>query len=106
MLGSTGSSETEKMRHHIPLFASSLSLSSRVRPGAIGPRRTALRAASSTTSRRDDGTIVISPDDASGHTASVILCHGLGDTAMGWAEPAQVRAGSLLAAALATRDTQ
>ena len=87
------------MRRHIPLFASSLSLSSRVRPNrAIGPRRTtARRAASSTTSQRDDGTVVISPDGASEHSASVILCHGLGDTALGWAEPAQVRiAGTAL----------
>ena len=39
--------------------------------------------------RYEDGTIVISPDK-SAHSASVILCHGLGDTAEGWAEPAQV----------------
>lgn len=41
--------------------------------------------------RRDDGTVILSPDDPSKHSASVILCHGLGDTADGWVDPARVR---------------
>jgi hypothetical protein len=79
------------------LFATSLSLSPHLRLNH-GFRR--VRAGSSslhlhTTTRGSDGTIIIAPDDCSRHSASVILCHGLGDTAMGWEEPVQVIYGSL-----------
>ncbi len=39
----------------------------------------------------ENGTIILTPEDASKHSATVILCHGLGDTAEGWLDPAQVR---------------
>ncbi|KAL7507446.1 hypothetical protein ACHAXN_004629 [Cyclotella atomus] len=45
--------------------------------------------------RDDDGTITISPADPSAHSASVILCHGLGDTADGWVDPARFLANKL-----------
>jgi lysophospholipase-2 len=37
----------------------------------------------------------MSPDDPSKHSASIILCHGLGDTADGWVDPARVGFDSL-----------
>jgi len=72
-------------------FTTSLTLSSHFRRHSIVRQ---VRAASSSlhaTTRNSDGTIIIKPDDESLHSASVILCHGLGDTAMGWEQPAQVR---------------
>jgi len=70
-------------------FTTSLTLSSHFRRHSIVRQ---VRAASSlhSTTRKDDGTIIISPEKNL-HSASVILCHGLGDTAMGWEQPAQVR---------------
>ena len=70
------------MRQH--LFFTTLSFSPQLKS-----RPFAVRALSNI--RRDDGTVVISPDDPSKHSASVILCHGLGDTADGWVQPALVR---------------
>ena len=71
-------------------FTTSLTLSSHFRRHSIVRQ---VRAASSlhSTTRNDDGTIMITPDDESLHSASIILCHGLGDTAMGWEQPARVR---------------
>lgn len=60
-----------------------------------GVRVRAVSSLHATTTRQGDGTIVIAPDDHSSHSASVILCHGLGDTAEGWAEPAQYLANQL-----------
>ncbi|KAL3810959.1 hypothetical protein ACHAXA_005375 [Cyclostephanos tholiformis] len=79
------------------LFATSLSLSPHLRLNHAVRR---VRAGSSslhlhTTTRGSDGTIIIAPDDCSRHSASVILCHGLGDTAMGWEEPVQYLARQL-----------
>mmetsp|Transcript_15688 Transcript_15688/g.25770 ORF Transcript_15688/g.25770 Transcript_15688/m.25770 type:complete len:309 (-) Transcript_15688:39-965(-) len=76
------------------LFTSSLSLSSHF----LHSR--AVRGLSSSTalhaiSRSDDGTVIITPQDESQHSATVILCHGLGDTANGWVEPAQYLANQL-----------
>mmetsp|Transcript_15221 Transcript_15221/g.32207 ORF Transcript_15221/g.32207 Transcript_15221/m.32207 type:complete len:300 (-) Transcript_15221:247-1146(-) len=86
-------------------FTTSLTLSSHLRPGIIRARATvssssssrlyATAATTTTTKRRGDGTIIIAPEDESRHSASVILCHGLGDTAEGWAPPAQYLANQL-----------
>ena len=69
-------------------FTTSLTLSSHhLRHGGVR-----VRAASSSLhsiTKQNDGTIIIEPNDGR-HSASVILCHGLGDTADGWAQPAQV----------------
>ena len=46
-------------------------------------------------SRGNDGTVIISPSDGAQHSATVILCHGLGDTANGWLEPTQYLANQL-----------
>ena len=71
-------------------FATTLSLSSsfitRSRRVAAVRGLSALHAVS----RSKDGTVVISPRDEAQHSATVILCHGLGDTAEGWVEPTQV----------------
>mmetsp|Transcript_19714 Transcript_19714/g.47323 ORF Transcript_19714/g.47323 Transcript_19714/m.47323 type:complete len:129 (-) Transcript_19714:500-886(-) len=90
-------------------LAPSLTLSSRIRSGlciirarrpASSSRLHATTTTTTTTRRTGDGdnTIIVSPegddDDPSSltsHSASVILCHGLGDTAEGWTEPARVR---------------
>ena len=68
-------------------FTTSLTLSSHFRRHSIVRQ---VRAASSlhATTRKDDGTIIITPDE---YSATIVLCHGLGDTAMGWEQPAQVR---------------
>lgn len=39
---------------------------------------------------RKDGTIVVSPNDERMQSATVIICHGLGDTAEGWSDVAEV----------------
>ena len=72
-------------------FTTPLTLSSHIQGRVRAAVSSSLRAATTTTSRSSDGTIVIQPEDGNIHSASVILCHGLGDTADGWAEPAQVR---------------
>jgi len=59
-----------------------------------------LSSASSSTalhsiSRSNDGTVIISPKDEAQHSATVVLCHGLGDTANGWVEPTQYLANQL-----------
>jgi lysophospholipase-2 len=46
-------------------------------------------------SRSNDGTVIISPKDEAQHSATVVLCHGLGDTANGWVEPTQYLANQL-----------
>ena len=68
-------------------FTTSLTLSSHFRRSSVVHQ---VRASSSlhATTRNNDGTIIIKPDE---YSASVVLCHGLGDTAMGWEQPAQVR---------------
>ena len=71
-------------------FTTPLTLSSHLRHGGGCARAVSSSLRAMTTSRSGDGTIVIQPQDKGQHTASVILCHGLGDTADGWAEPAQV----------------
>ena len=74
-------------------ITTSLTISSHLHRHGIRVRAlsSSLRA---TATRQSDGTIIISPDE-SRHSASVILCHGLGDTADGWAEPAQYLASQL-----------
>jgi len=85
-------------------FTSSLTLSSHLRHGirvrALASSSSSLHATSkTTTTRQDDRTIVIAPVDADNdsprHTASVILCHGLGDTAEGWVDPARYLSNQL-----------
>ena len=74
-------------------FTTSLTLSSsHLRHGGGMRVRTASSSLQqhSITKQNNDGTIIIEPKDANRHSASVILCHGLGDTANGWAQPAQV----------------
>lgn len=39
---------------------------------------------------RKDGTIVVSPSDEQMQSATVIICHGLGDTAEDWCDIAKV----------------
>lgn len=39
---------------------------------------------------RKDGTIVVSPNDERLQSATIIICHGLGDTAEGWSDVAEV----------------
>eukprot|EP00985_Skeletonema_marinoi_P003047 scaffold1268_cov133-Skeletonema_marinoi.AAC.2 len=75
-------------------FTTSLSLSSHFLHNRV------VRGLSSSTalhaiSRRDDGTVIISPQNEAQHSATVILCHGLGDTANGWVEPTQYLASQL-----------
>jgi len=75
-------------------FTTSLSLSSHFLHNRV------VRGLSSSTalhaiSRRDDGTVIISPQNEAQHSATVILCHGLGDTANGWVEPTQYLANQL-----------
>ncbi|KAL7468102.1 hypothetical protein ACHAXS_008331 [Conticribra weissflogii] len=67
------------------LFATSLSISSR-----LSPRPRFLSSLGAKMHRNsENGTIILTPEDASKHSATVILCHGLGDTAEGWLDPAQ-----------------
>mmetsp|Transcript_11287 Transcript_11287/g.20696 ORF Transcript_11287/g.20696 Transcript_11287/m.20696 type:complete len:340 (+) Transcript_11287:48-1067(+) len=73
-------------------FTTSLTLSSHLRHGVRVRAASSLQA---TTTRQGDGTIIIAPDDDSRHSATVILCHGLGDTADGWTDPAQFLAKQL-----------
>jgi len=69
-------------------FTTSLTLSSHhLRHGGVRVRAASTSLHSLT--KQNDGTIIIEPNDGR-HSASVILCHGLGDTADGWAQPAQV----------------
>ncbi|KAL7456769.1 hypothetical protein ACHAWC_009784 [Mediolabrus comicus] len=73
-------------------FTTSLSLSSNF---IARSRVTAVRGLHEI-SRSDDGTVVvISPTDETHHSATVVLCHGLGDTAEGWIEPTQYLAKQL-----------
>lgn len=68
-------------------FTTSLSLSSNI---IARSRVTAVRGLHAISRSDDDGTVVISPSDETHHSATVVLCHGLGDTAEGWIEPTQV----------------
>ncbi|KAL9186672.1 hypothetical protein ACHAXT_005910 [Thalassiosira profunda] len=74
-------------------FTTSLSLSTRLRNGARVRAVSLSRQAHTAT--RQGGTIIIAPDDAERHSASLVLCHGLGDTADGWAEPVQYLASQM-----------
>ena len=68
-------------------FTTSLTLSSHhLRHGGVRVRAASTSLHSIT--KQNDGTIIIEPNGR--HSASGILCHGLGDTADGWAQPAQV----------------
>ena len=67
-------------------FTTSLSLS----PNIIARSRVTAVRGLHAISRSEDGTVVISPSDETHHSATVVLCHGLGDTAEGWVEPTQV----------------
>ena len=69
-------------------FTTSLSLSSNFI--ARRSRVTAVRGLHAISRSNEDGTVVISPSDETHHSATVVLCHGLGDTAEGWVEPTQV----------------
>ena len=44
-----------------------------------------------TTSRDSNGTITVSPRNEVHQTATIVLCHGLGDSAQGWEDVAEVR---------------
>lgn len=37
-----------------------------------------------------DGTIIVTPTNESNQTATIVICHGLGDTAEGFADVAEV----------------
>jgi hypothetical protein len=43
-----------------------------------------------TTTRDTNGTITISPRNEADQTATIVLCHGLGDSAQGWEDVAEV----------------
>lgn len=76
-------------------FTTSLTLSSHLRHGVRVRAVSSSSRLQASTTRQSDGTIIIAPDDDSRHSASVILCHGLGDTAEGWTDPAQYLASKL-----------
>jgi predicted esterase len=42
------------------------------------------------TERNGDGTITVSPKNEGDQSALVVICHGLGDTAEGFADVAEV----------------
>jgi len=44
-----------------------------------------------TTERNGDGTIVVSPKNEADQSALVVISHGLGDSAEGFADVAEVR---------------
>ena len=44
-----------------------------------------------TTSRDPNGTVTVSPRNEADQTATIVLCHGLGDSAQGWEDVAEVR---------------
>ena len=41
------------------------------------------------TSHESNGTIVVAPRNEVDQTATVVMCHGLGDTAQGWEDVAE-----------------
>lgn len=43
-----------------------------------------------TTVHESDGTIIVSPTDEAAQSAAIVICHGLGDTAEGFADVAEV----------------
>ena len=43
-----------------------------------------------TTSRDPSGTTTIAPRNEADQTATIVLCHGLGDSAQGWEDVAEV----------------
>jgi predicted esterase len=43
-----------------------------------------------TTSRDSNGTIVVAPKNEADQSATIVLCHGLGDTSQGWEDVAEV----------------
>lgn len=47
------------------------------------------------TTRGGDGTIVLAPRNESAQSATIILCHGLGDTSDGWVDTAEHLASQL-----------
>jgi lysophospholipase-2 len=47
------------------------------------------------TTRSGDGTVILTPHDESAQSATVILCHGLGDTSEGWVDVAEKLSTSL-----------
>ena len=50
---------------------------------------------SSTTTRQGDGTIIVSPTNESLQSGTIIICHGLGDTAEGFVDVAEQFASAL-----------
>lgn len=56
------------------------------------PQAFSLRSMSSFIAERKDGTVIISPRDEASQSALVVISHGLGDTAEGFADVAEVRA--------------
>ncbi len=49
----------------------------------------------STTTRQGDGTIIVSPTNESLQSGTIIICHGLGDTAEGFVDVAEQFATAL-----------
>lgn len=45
----------------------------------------------SVTTRNGDGTIIVAPRNEAQQSALVVICHGLGDTAEGFVDVAEVR---------------
>lgn len=43
------------------------------------------------TTSQGDGTIVLTPNNEADQSATIVICHGLGDTAQGWEDVARVR---------------
>ena len=43
------------------------------------------------TIREGDGTIIVAPKNEGDQSAAVVICHGLGDTAEGFADVAEVQ---------------
>ena len=46
------------------------------------------------TSRDSNGTITVAPRNEADQSATIVLCHGLGDSAQGWEDVAEVRGDS------------
>jgi len=60
------------------------------RPSAV----TAAAAMSTHTTTRRDGTITVAPRNEATQSALMVICHGLGDSAEGFVDVAEVRYGS------------
>jgi predicted esterase len=54
-----------------------------------GPQRDRRMSATHTTTRSGDGTVILAPRDESAQSATVIICHGLGDTSDGFVDVAE-----------------